>query len=129
MKPQFTKLEFTYKKADADVAVFNMDDLPLNQETIKDIQLIHLGPQSIGGNHTHPRTEWFIALGDLVLHWLDENGLQHSEHMNPEGKLLLIKVPPQLPHAVENISASESAVLYEMADAKMSGVEKVTVKK
>ena len=127
MKPQFLKLPYTYKKPDADVWVLNTHDIPVDANLIKDQQIVHLGPQSVGGNHKHPRTEWFIGIGDLLFIWVDETGVKHEQSMNPNGEIILITVPPNLPHAVVNQSKTKEGIIYEMADAKMGGVEKVNV--
>lgn len=125
--PTFTPLPYTYKKTDSDVWVLNLDDLPIDKESIKDQQIIHLAPEAVGGNHKHPRTEWFVAMGDLVLVWLDEHGVRQEKHMNPDGKLIITMVPPFLPHAVVNRSKTQFGILYEMADGKMRDVEVVKV--
>lgn len=127
MKPIIAKLNYTYKKPDTDVWVLNTDDIPVGKEKIKDQQIVHLAPLSVGGNHKHPRTEWFIGIGDLLFVWLDESGNKHQEHMHPDGKILLIEVPPFLPHAVANKSETNVGILFEMADGKMVDVEKVEV--
>lgn len=128
MSPLITPLNYTYKKPESEVWVLNTDDIPVDSSKIKDQQIVHLAPGSIGGNHKHPRVEWFIGIGDLLFHWLDENGKAHSEHMNPNGEIRLIEVPPFLPHAVENASSTQNGVLFEMADGKMVDVEKVSVR-
>jgi len=127
MKPTITKLNYTYKKEDSDVWVLNKEDIPVDPAQIKDEQIVHLAPGSAGGNHKHPRTEWFIGIGKLYFHWLDEDGERHSEHMHPDGQILLFEVPPFLPHAVENKSKDAVGILFEMADGKMVDVEKVNV--
>lgn len=127
MKPIITKLNYTYKKPDTDVWVLSTDDIPVGKEKIKDEQIVHLAPLGVGGNHKHPRTEWFIGIGDLLFIWLDENGDKHQEYMHPAGQILLIEVPPFLPHAVANKSAGNVGILFEMADGKMVDVEKVEV--
>ena len=99
----------------------------MDKSKIKDQQIVHLGPVSVGGNHKHPRTEWFIAIGDLVFVWLDELGEKQEAHMNPNGEIRLIKVPPFLPHAVVNKSKSEVGVLFEMADEISKDVEKIQI--
>lgn len=124
---KITPLEFTYKKPDTDVWVLNTDDIPLEKTQVKDQQIVHLGPGSVGGNHKHPRIEWFIALGDLELLWLDEAGQTHIEPMHPNGQLLLIEMPAQIPHAVRNTSADKSVILFEYANAKASNIEVVKV--
>ena len=125
--PQFIDLNFTYKKPESDVWVLNFDDIPVEKELIKDQQIAHLAPGSIGGNHRHPRTEWLIGIGDLVCIWLDENGVKHEEHMNPSGQIRLVIIPPFLAHAVVNRSENTAGLIYEMADGKMKDVELVKV--
>jgi uncharacterized RmlC-like cupin family protein len=127
MEPKITKLNYTYKKEGADVWVLNSDDIPIDKDKIKDQQIVHLAPQSVGGNHKHPRIEWFIAVGDLQLIWIDELGERHKEHMHPNGQIILFEIPPFLPHAVRNLSRDKSGVLFEFADGKMKDVEKIDV--
>lgn len=126
MEPIFTPLNYTYKKPDTNVWVLNSKDIPVESSKIKDQQIVHLASQSIGGNHRHPRTEWFIGIGDLELFWLDENGVQQSKHMHPNGQIFLIKIPPFLPHAVKN-SSNIFAVLFEYGDDIMRDVEPIKV--
>lgn len=127
MKPTIIKLNYTYKKPDTEVWVLNTDDIPVDKSKIKDQQIVHLAPKSVGGNHKHPRTEWFIGIGELFFIWLDEDGLKHEEHMHPNGQIFLFEVPPFLPHAVANRSSDKVGILFEMADGKMENVEKVEV--
>lgn len=127
MNPQIKQLDYTYKKPDTDVWVLNTDDIPVGDESIQDVQLVHLAPGSVGGNHKHPRTEWFIGIGDLLFIWLDDEGNTHQEHMHPDGQIMLITVTPYLPHAVANVSPDKVGILYEMADGKMKDVEVVKV--
>lgn len=126
-KPKITKLNFTYKKDNTDVWVLNTDDIPVDKTLIKDQQIVYFGPNSFGGNHTHPRVEWLIGIGDLIFVWLDENGRKKEVAMHPEGKLFLIEVPAYLPHAVVNNSKKNHAILFEYADAKMSHVAVVKI--
>jgi uncharacterized RmlC-like cupin family protein len=125
--PLITALQPTYRKPDSDVWVLNFEDIPVPTELVKDRQLVHLAPGSIGGNHTHPRTEWFVAIGkNITFYWLDEdNQLQHRE-MAPEGEILLFEVPSFLPHAIKNESA-QSGMLMEFGSDKMKDVERVMV--
>lgn len=127
MKPIITNLNYTYKKPESEVWVLNTDDIPVQKEIIKDQQIVHLAPLSVGGNHKHPRTEWFIGIGDLYFVWLDEDGARHEESMHPDGQIVLIEVPPYLPHAVVNKSKDKVGILFEMADEKMEKVEQVKV--
>jgi hypothetical protein len=125
--PIIISLNFTYKKPETDVWVLNFNDIPLPQKRIQDKQIIHLAPQSVGGNHKHPRTEWWIAIGELELVWQDEQQALHTEHMNPNGKILLIEMPPNIPHAVRNTSPDQRGVLLEWADGKMENVEVIKI--
>lgn len=127
MTPVITQLNYTYKKPDTDVWVLNSDDIPVKKSLLKDQQIVHLAPGSVGGNHKHPRTEWFIGIGELEFVWLDENGNKHLQQMHPNGQILLIEIPPYLPHAVRNSSDDKIGVLFELADSKMVDVEKVEV--
>ncbi len=122
-----TPLNFTYKKAGADVWVLNTDDIPLDKAKVKDEQIVYLAPNNAGGNHKHPRTEWFVGIGELAFIWLDDAGKKHEEQMNPDGRLLLFEVPPFLPHAVANRSADTAGILFEMADGKMESAETVKI--
>lgn len=126
-QPKITKLNYSYKKPDTDTWVLNTDDIPFDKSKIKDQQIVHLASGSTGGNHKHPRIEWFIGIGDLVFTWLDEKGQKHTEHMHPNGQILLFEVPPFLAHAVSNISKTTNAVLFEFADMKQVNTEKVEV--
>lgn len=127
MNPRITKLNYTYKKEDSDVWVLNKNDIPIDFGQVKDEQIVHLAPRSIGGNHKHPRIEWFIGIGQLYFHWIDEDGNNKSEPMNPNGNILLFEVPSYLSHAVENRSKGQFGVLFEMADGEMDEVENVII--
>ena len=125
--PQFINLQYSYKKPDTDVWVLNWDDIPVDPELIKDRQIVHLGPGAVGGNHKHPRTEWFVGIGELLLIWIDGNGERHEAEMCPQGQIRLITVSPFLPHAVVNKSNTQPATLFEMADQKQTDVEQISV--
>lgn len=124
-EPQVTKLDFSYTKENGKVWVINKQDIPIDVDRIQDEQIVYFSPGSVGGNHAHPRTEWFIGIGELVLYWQDESGKRYEQFMKSEGKVLLIKIPPYLPHAVKNISDFKFGVLFEYADAKQHSVEQV----
>lgn len=125
--PTFTSLQYSYKKSDSDVWVLNTKDIPVDQELIADQQLIYIPPLAIGGNHKHARTEWFIGIGDMVFFWLDNHNQKFEKHMNPEGHLFLVQVPPFLPHAVKNVSKHNLGILFELANDKMTNPEKIQV--
>lgn len=127
LAPEIITLDYSYKKPGSDVWVLNVDDIPVDTSAIKDQQIVHFAPEAIGGNHKHPRTEWFVGIGDLVFIWLDENGVKKEEHMHPDGLIRLITVPPYLAHAVVNRSEDKVGILFELADGKQENVEKVRV--
>ena len=127
MKLKIEPLHYSYIKPDGGIWVLNYDDIPVNKEFVQDEQLVHFAPGSVGGNHRHPRREWFIGIGDLVFIWLDNEGKVHQEEMNPGGQIMLISVPPHLPHAVANLSEDRFGILYEMADGKMKDGKAVKV--
>ncbi len=125
--PIITHIDYTYKKTNSEIWVLNIDDIPVDSTRVHDRQIVRLGPLSIAGNHKHPRTEWFIGLGDLIFIWRDESGNRHEEHMNPDNRLKVIEVPPWLPHAVTNRSPTTFGLIYEMADRKMTEVQPMVV--
>lgn len=120
--PIVTDLDFTYQKPGAGVSVINLNDLPIDQSRIIDRQIIHFAPEAVGGNHAHPRSEWFVGFGELVLVWLDEKDKKHEIEMCVHDKIRLIEVSPMLRHAVINRSKINFGLLYELANAKMAGV-------
>lgn len=70
LRPIFTSIDPTYRKENVDVWVLNFDDIPVDAKLIHDRQIVKFGPGSVRGNYKHPCTEWFVAMGDLVLVWL-----------------------------------------------------------
>lgn len=122
-EPQITKINYSYKKEHFDLWALNFDDIPIDKDIVKDTQIVHFAPGSIGGNHKHPRTEWFIAIGELILYWVDEDGNKHEKVMSSEDGILMFKIPPFVPHAVKNVSEFKFGVLFEYADAKQYEVE------
>ena len=128
MKPKIIELDYTYKKEGQEVWVLDLDDVPIDKSLVADQRIVHLAPKSLGGNHKHQRSEWLIGIGeDLIFAWLDADNNLHEEQMHPDGKIRLIIVPPQVPHAVVNKSAEKVGVLFEFSDSKSSEVEKVQV--
>lgn len=127
MEPKVTKIHFTKKRDDIGLWSLNIDDIPLDKSLIKDQQIVHFSPGGIGGNHKHPRIEWFIGIGDLFLIWIDENGEKKEINMSTEDGLLLIEIPPNLSHAVVNKSDSSGATLFEYANEKQYDVEFIEV--
>lgn len=108
----------TYVK-DNGLKVFSIDAADtLVPFAIAERSIVHLPPGQIGGNHSHPRAEAFIALGDgLELHWIDSNNVKQVVPMNPNSELRLLVIPPHVPHAVINTSDHSPANLIEYADA------------
>ncbi len=125
-EPNFTSIQYSYIKPDQDIRVLNWKEFPF-LESVKDTQAIYFSASTVGGNHRHPRTEWYLGFGDLIIYWLDTTGKRHQRHLNPQGRLLLVKIPPYLPHAVRNRSVTNSALLIELADAPQHDVERIKV--
>lgn len=128
MDPVILPLPFSYKKPESDVWVFNTTSLPIPSRKIKDQQMIILGSGAVGGNHRHPRTEWFMAMSPgVMLYWLDEQGKLHERSIfSDKEELIWVEMPSYVPHAVKNIG-KEKAVLIEFADEKSRGSEFVEV--
>lgn len=124
--PGFMEIGYTRIKPDQDIRLLNWESIPVAAQA-QDEQIILFAPGTVGGNHKHPRTEWYIAFGDLVLYWLNEAGELNHRHLNPQGSLNLVKIPSFMPHAVVNVSHDHHAVLLELADAKQENVERVMV--
>lgn len=79
--------------------------------------LISLPPGQVAGNHTHPRREALIGLGQAAYFlWQDNDGTIHKEAMNPDGQLQIFSIPPHIPHAVINESRIHPVFLYEYFD-------------
>lgn len=80
--------------------------------------IVSLPPGQIGGNHSHPRAEAFIAMGEeLELHWVDTEGGTHVERMNADSEFSLIVVHPHVPHAIINRATHSTATLLEYASS------------
>lgn len=123
---QIIPIEPTYKK-DNGMFVFGLSQYDdLIDFPIKERSVISMPSQQFGGNHSHPRTEAFIALGaHAELHWIDDSGKKHIELMNPKSKLQVVIVYPGTPHAIRNNSRSETAIIIEYATESQS-LEDVT---
>ena len=119
IRPTVTLLKHSYNNLERGLWVLNENMLPLPWNEISDRQLVHFAPKAYGGNHAHPRREWFVAIGDLLLVWLDSDGNRHEEQMQREDQLLLFEIPTNLPHAVLNRSDIAAGVLWEFADGKL----------
>lgn len=125
-KVEIIPIEPAYKK-DNGMLVFGVAqydaviDFPIKERSI-----IHMPPQQLGGNHSHHRTEAFIALGENTeFHWIDDNEEKHVEPMNPESRLQVVIVYPGTPHAIRNNSDSLAATIIEYATAPQA-LEDVT---
>lgn len=90
---------------------------------VADRQIIGIPPEAFGGNHRHPRTEAFVAMGgELTLTWEDDEGNIHSEPMHSENGLLLFVIGSMVPHTVHN-QGDQLGLLYEFANEKQHDVE------
>ncbi len=79
------------------------------------VYLTTANPGYIKGNHYHKRkTEWFCVIkgkGELILRDLKSKELKKIL-MDDEKNFLLVKIPPNVAHAIRNIG---SEVLYLLA--------------
>ncbi len=89
-------------------------------EDFKAVQSAVVGfrPNGWAANHRHGRQEILLGLaGDLYLIWRDVKGERHEEKMlRDDGRLQIFVIAPNVPHLVENRSASASGALYEWSD-------------
>lgn len=129
MQPKIIEIQPSYKK-ESGVWVLDFDDISLTKDfLLKQRAVVYMPPQKYAGNHKHPRTELFLGIGGgMEFIWLDENNEKHIERMNPDGKILLIQVPPFIPHVTHNNSDS-MGIIIEFADAKqtLQDVERVNI--
>ena len=116
----FTQIEPLYKKPNGlYVQEIDRTDLPFGFDPVVR-HLVTIPASGISANHLHPRTEAFIGIGnDLEFFWLDANGNRQSRAMNPDNQLLLVLVPPNVPHAIKN-NSDTPAILLEYADKKQT---------
>ena len=128
MKPDKIAIEPTYKKENG-VWALSLEAIPIPIHfRPRKKSIICLPPESTAGNHKHQRTEIFVGIGEeLEIVWLDKDGEQKSDLMNPKGKLYVFKVPPYLPHAIRNNSTKHSAYLLEHASTTQREVEAIKV--
>ncbi|NCS97150.1 MAG: cupin domain-containing protein [Candidatus Pacebacteria bacterium] len=126
-EPKITKINYSYQRQEPKVWVLNTDDLPIEKKRIKDQQIVLFDPGSYAGNHSHPRTEWFVTMDDLSLFWVDVEDRTHEVTMQSKDTVLLFEIPSNLPHAIRNNSTSKHGVLFEYADEKMSNAKVVEV--
>lgn len=125
MQPKIKYFDYSYKRDDSTLSVLKLEDLGIDLEKFSKQQLVFFGPGAFGGNHSHPRTEWFIGWGNLELVWQDEEDLKHTQKMTGSDRLLLIEIPPNLPHAVINKSKTEHAFIFELSDQDQYAVTDV----
>jgi uncharacterized RmlC-like cupin family protein len=80
--------------------------------------VVGFAPSGWAANHRHKRREVLFGLaGELYLIWRDLDGERHEEKMlRDDGRLQVFLIAPQIPHLVENHSATASAALYEWSD-------------
>ena len=121
MKIQQILITPTYKKENG-LWVLDLDDIKI-PFYIKERSIVNIPPSQIGGNHRHPRQEAFMGIGEyLELVW-NEGGKSKRVEMNPEGKLILFIIPPNLEHAVINNSEAVNGILIEFADEAQRDIE------
>lgn len=119
----YAEIEPTYARETGLLVLRTDATIPFPENfVISEQNLIYLPPKIVAGNHSHPRIEVIIGVGELELIWLDEDGHKHIEEMMPEGQLRIFTIEPNTPHAVINKSETGMAVLYEYADSPQHNV-------
>jgi quercetin dioxygenase-like cupin family protein len=103
---------------------FDFDNIKLPDGfQVKEKICFYFPPDDYGGNHSHPRTEAFIAIGDMEISW-EENGEIHTEHMFENEAPKIYIIPPHVPHIIRNLSVSQFGILLEYADGPQTEVKK-----
>lgn len=108
---------FTYPNG---VWNLNLADIKLPEGFLKkEEKLLCIPAGAVGGNHSHPRTEIFIGVGEnLLLVWEDAEGTRHKENMSDAGAQCMFIVHSLTPHAVVN-NGTQAALLLEIADGPL----------
>jgi quercetin dioxygenase-like cupin family protein len=120
MQPEIIFLKETYKKENG-LWVLDFDDIKVPFKIVKR-SLVYFPPFAVGGNHSHPRKEAFLGIGEgLELIYMDK-GINKKEKMYEKGVLKLFVIPPHLPHAVVN-NSKNFAFLIEFADGEQRKVK------
>ncbi len=118
----------SYRKDNGLWALNTQNLVPKDKFTPVEQFIIRLPPLVLAGNHKHHRKEALLGIGVAVYFlWEDERGKLHEEAMNPDNKLYLFTIPPNIPHAVVNKSLDQDAILYEYFDDVYREVEKVNL--
>ena len=121
MKEAVKKIVFSPTKADSEKGRWLLDSsdfvLPEGFEAAQSA-LVGFGPNGWAANHRHQRQEVLLGLaGELWLVWRDANGVRHEEKLlRDDGQLQIFVIAPQVPHLVENRSATADGALYEWSD-------------
>jgi len=104
----------TYKKENG-VWTLNIEEIVLPFPIAKK-SIVSIPPGKMGGNHTHAKTELFIALTQgLCLAWKKEDGTIKRVSMKQNDTIIGWIVPEGVSHVVINTSDSEG-ILLEIAD-------------
>lgn len=110
-------LEPTYTRNNGGWALDVQQILPQRTFTPVEQILLYMPPNSSAGNHRHSRREALVAIGaGATFLWQDDDGNIHREKMNPDGQLRLFIIGSHVPHAVQNTSSDDQAILYEYFD-------------
>lgn len=100
--------------------------------------LVHFGPGSSAGDHSHKQQEVVIGLsGELYLVWRDARGERHEEKLQrDDGKLQAFVIASEVPHVIENRSSTafgmmqvwhgliDEPILLEKVESLRSGTPK-----
>ena len=97
------------------------------------INVVKATPDTVRGNHFHKRkTEWFLVIkgkAKLTLHNLEDN--TNENIILTEDEPTLIKIPPNIAHAIQNIGREDMYFLtyvnetYDTKDADIFQIKLV----
>ncbi|MDE1870268.1 MAG: WxcM-like domain-containing protein [Candidatus Micrarchaeota archaeon] len=109
------------------VDLFKRSVLPLD---LKYVYLIISRPGTVRGNHYHEKkNEWFCLIKGKVRFTLVDNNTQERKVLElSDNPITLLNIPPQVSHAIENITDEEVYIL-ELADQEFDPSNPDTFKK
>ncbi len=114
----------TYTKENG-LMLFNLKTIEPDGFLVKEKNVIYIPPLEAGGNHRHPRTEAFLAFGDLELIWQDKEGKIRREEIAYGKQTAIFIVDSMTPHAVKNKSKDNFGILIEFASEEQHDVEEI----
>ena len=106
MKPELKNIEKHTDERGWLVEILRDDEI---KEEIKQVYFSTSKPGVIRGNHYHKhKVEWFsVVKGKAKLVLEDNESKEREELILSEDKPAIVKVPPNISHAIQNISDDE----------------------